>query len=104
MRASTSDFGTETMRCNASVKALKASVFGVGFMRPILHHPKEPYKLTDSGKTPSRRRIVGIKAIPQDSGISAIMSDLAEIKDGIAAIQYELIQIHKELRELDDGN
>ncbi len=32
------------------------------------------------------------------------MSDLAEIKDGIAAIQYELIQIHKELRELDDGN
>jgi hypothetical protein len=79
-------------------------VSGLDFMRPMLHHPKELHKLTDSGKTPSRRRIVGTKAIPQDSDISAIMSDLAEIKDGIAAIQYELIQIHKELRELDDGN
>ncbi len=66
--------------------------------------------MTDSAKTP-RRRIVGTKAIPQDSeindlrsDISTIMSDIAEIKDSITAIQYELHQLRAELEESDDGN
>lgn len=37
MRSSTTDLGTETMRWRASVKALKVSVFGVGFMCSIIH-------------------------------------------------------------------
>jgi hypothetical protein len=78
-------------------------------MRPY-YTPKGTLRMTDSKKQPSRR-LIREKAIPQNSDtntlcddISIIRGDIAEIKDVLAAIQYELRQLRSELEESDDGS